>query len=283
MEIEFLKMQGCGDDSVILDQARVPLEAHKKLPLLSRRILSRRFGVGGNSLVIMTGAEGSVLGVRSFDAEGDEMGITCAASRCVARYASDSGAVKTDDFAIETPAGKVRVQIIDSSNVRVDMGMPFSKEKQAEITESTRESFTRSILVEGRTISYTPISLGQSYAMLFVPDFAFPVRKTARAIAAQPDFPAGTGIGFIQVFSREEMRMKVWEGEGEIPGDECAGAAAALVAAVVSGFTDREVFVHLRGGDVFLQWEESDHHIWLTGPSSYVFTGTYDFVEEVKE
>ena len=84
-----------------------------------------------------------------------------------------------------------------------------------------------------------------------------------------PDFPTGTGIGFLQVVSREEMRLRSWGDEG----DPCACASAALVAAVVNGFTDREVFVRMSGGDVFLQWEELDNHIWLTGPAAYVFTG----------
>jgi diaminopimelate epimerase len=79
------------------------------------------------------------------------------------------------------------------------------------------------------------------------------------------------------------MRLRVWEGDEVFAGDPCTCAASALVAAVVNGFTDREVFVHLKGGDVFLQWEETDAHIWLTGPAAYVFTGTYDFAEGKKE
>jgi diaminopimelate epimerase len=180
-------------------------------------------------------------------------------------------------------AARQQAQIIDSANVRLDMGMPFTGEKTMEIKESLSETFTRTILVEGRSLSYTPISLGRPYAMLFVPELSFPLRKTARTIAAQPDFPDGTGIGFVQVYSREEMRLRAWEAEGEGAGDECACAAAALVAAVVNGFTDREVFVHLKGGDVFLQWEEADNRIWLTGPAAYVFTGTYDFSGAKKE
>ena len=82
---------------------------------------------------------------------------------------------------------------------------------------------------------------------------------------------------------REEIRLRVWEGTEEPVPDECACAGAAVVASVVNGFTDREVFVHLKGGDIFLQWEESDNHLWVTGPATYVFTGTYDFEEPARE
>jgi diaminopimelate epimerase len=283
MEIDFLKMQGCGDDVVVLDSQRIPGKAEARLPQLARRILARHSGVGGNNLLVLQKSEDNVLPVRSFDADGDEVGISCNAARCAARYASDSGAVSTGDFHLESGGASLRVQVIDSANIRVDMGMPFSGERTAEIKESLRESFTRTLLVEGRTLTYTPISLGRPYAMMFVPDFAFPLRKTSRTIAAQPDFPDGTGIGFAQVYSREEMRLRMWEADGEVPGDACACAAAALVAAVVNGFTDRELFVHLESGEVFLQWEESDNHIWLTGPAGYVFTGTYDFTGRKKE
>ncbi len=283
MEIEFLKMQGCGDDSIILKTAQLPPGFDAHLPAAARRILDRRYGVGGNTLVSMGATGEGDLFARGFDPEGEEPPLSCHAARCVARYASDSGAARSQDFSVRTPDGRLRVQIIDSTNVRVDMGMPMASETHAEIREKPSESFTKNLLVDGRNLSYTPISLGRSYAMFFVPDFSFPVNRTARHIAEQPDFPALTGIGFVQVHSREEMRLRVWEGKGEGPADECGAAAAALVASVVSGFTDREVFVRLPGGDVFLQWEESDNHLWLTGPAVYVFTGTYDFEEPGEE
>jgi diaminopimelate epimerase len=283
MEIQFIKMQGCGDDVVVVDGSRVPAEAPAQLPAIAQGILDRSFGVGGNALVVLGAAAAGVLPVRCLDAEGDDFMITSNAARCVARYATDSGAVSTNEFLIECGAAKVKAQIIDSANVRVDMGMPLSVEKTAEIRESLSESFTRAILVQGRSVTYTPISLGRSYAMVFVPDFSFPIRKTARTIAAQPDFPEGTGVGFVQVCSREELRLRTWEAPGEPPPDECACAAAALVAAVVNGFTDRELFARLKGGNIFLQWQESDNHIWVTGAGSYVFTGTWDFNTEAVE
>jgi len=275
MEIEFLKMQGCGDDVVVMDGARLPPEALPHLSRLASRMLDRGTGVGGMFLILL--GRGPESTVRCFTPQGSETDLPCNGARCVARYATDSGAVTTERFALRTASGAIRIQIIDSANVRVDMGRPFGPEQQAQIEESPTGSFTRSILVNGKGLTYTPVSLGRPYAMVFVPSFSFPLRKTARSIAAEKEFPAATGIGFVQVCSRERLRLRFWEADPGDPGDACVCAAAALVASTVNGFTEREVFVRLPGGEVFLQWEEPDNHIWLTGPASYVFTGSYDF------
>jgi len=279
MEIDFLKMHGCGDDVVVVDGTRLAEEVQRDFPRLAHRILDRRKGVGGNSLAVLLKREGNLLPVHCFDPEGDERELPCAAARCAARYAADSGAVNTNDFQIVSGGRKMRAQVIDSTNVRVDLGSPVTLEKEAEIRESLRESFSRSVLVNGRAVTYTPISLGPSYAMVFVPDFSFPVRRTGREIAGAPDFPDGTGVAFVQVCSREEIRLRTWETPDEPNPDDCASAAAALVASVVNGLADREVVARIPGGDLFLQWEESDNHIRVTGPAAYVFTGTFDFPE----
>ncbi|HUI70901.1 MAG TPA: diaminopimelate epimerase [Spirochaetia bacterium] len=281
MEIEFLKMQASGDDSILVRTTHLAPGAEPLLPAIAQRILDRSFGVGGNALLLLGPTEQDEVVVRSFDPQGGEPALSFHAIRCIARYASDSGAAHRADFVMRTAEGPIRVQIIDSSNVRVDMGMPMSSEMRTEIRESPNDSYTRSLLVDGRSLSYTPISLDRPYAIFFVPDLAFPINRTARKIAEQPEFPAGTGIGFVKVYSTDEIRLRTWDGGYE--KDECACAAAALVASVVQGFTDREVFIHLKGGDVFLQWEETDNHLWLTGPAVYVFTGTYDFEEPEKE
>ena len=282
MEIDFLKMQGCGDDVVVVDGTRLGRTVDQ-MSRLARRMLNRTRGVGGTVLVVLGSASGSALPVRCLDAEGDDRDLPCNAARCAARYASDSGAVNANDFRIDCLNHKLHAQIIDSANVRVDMGTPVSRDKAQEIRESLKDSFTRSMVVNGRTVTYTPISLGRSYAMVFVKDFSFPVRRTGRQIAESPEFPDGTGIGFVQVCSREELRLRTWEAPGESSADECASAAAALVASVVNGLADREAFVRLKVGDLYLQWDDSDNHIWVTGPAMYVFTGTYDFAIESSE
>jgi diaminopimelate epimerase len=279
MEIDFLKMQGCAEDVVLLDSSRAGPIDDDVLPILARRALDRSFGVGGACLLTVGAATAEGLPVRCFDPDGDEVPPGSHAARCAARYAADSGIVSSNDFLLLGAEGRQRAQIIDSANVRLDMGLPFSGERAAEIKESAAGSFTRTLLVEGRSLTYTPVSLDRPYGIFFVPDFSFPTRRTARAIAAQEDFPDGMGIGFVQVCSREEMRLRMWVAADDPPGDEGDCACASLVAAVVNGFSDREPFVHLRGGDVLLQWEERDNRIWLTGPAGYVFTGTYDLSE----
>ena len=251
---------------------------------MAQGMLDRSFGVGGNALIVLgTTAEG-LLPVRCLDAEGDDFPITANAVRCVARYATDSGAVSANEFFIECGGQKTRVQIIDSINVRVDLGMPFSRR------EGRRDPGKPPRVLHARHPRPGPLGHLHTHlagalvrhdlrAGLLVSPSAGPRGKSPRRQTS----PRGHGIGFVQVVSREELRLRTWEAPGEPPADESACAAAALVAAVVNGFTDRELFARLKGGALFLQWEEPDNRLWVTGPGSYVFTGTWDFAMETTE
>jgi diaminopimelate epimerase len=287
MEIDFLKMQGGGDDIVLLD--RFPRDGGDPLPALdlpglARRMLDRSRGVGGGSLVVLGAGDSGGLAAACLGPDGSPSPLSSAALRCAARYASDAGLVAEGSFAVETAAGPVRITVIDSANVRVDMGMPFSPDMSSVIREQPAASFTKGILVGDRTVSYTPVSLASPQAIVFADSLSFPVAATARRIAAHPEFPVSVGIAFVQVVDRESLRVRPWQPSSRPRGGPRAGdgecAAAALVAAVVHGFTDREVFARLPGGTLFLQWDETDNRLYLTGPALYVFTGTYDCADE---
>jgi diaminopimelate epimerase len=287
MELDFLKMQGSGEDLVVLD--RVPREDDEPpadpvdLPRLASRILARTTGVGASALAVLTRGTHERLAAAGWSAAGEPCVLSSSALRCVARYASDAGLVSAGDFRIETGDRSVRATVIDSLNVRVEMGMPFGPEQAAAIREKPASSFSRGIVVGERTVSYTPVSLGTPWAVVFVTDFSFPVAGTARRIAAHPDFAEGVGIGFVQVRDRETLRVRAWRprsrGSAAPPPGDADFAAAAIVAAVVHGFADREAFARLPEGAVYLQWDEADNRVYLTGPAVYVFTGTYDFDE----
>jgi diaminopimelate epimerase len=278
VEIEFLKMNGCGDDVVVVDCFRQPLAVQADLALLSRRCLHRGTGVGGNALLLVgPGSAGGSLSARAFQPDGAESDPSGHALRCAARYATDAGLVSSTEFAIETRRGDVRAQAIDSRNIRLDLGIPVSPEAAAEIHESPAAAFTVSLEVGGRLLSYMPVSVGTPFGIFFVPGFDSSTERAARRIARHAGFPAGTGVAFAQVIDRETLGLRAWDRARRVPS--CSCAAAAVVAAVVNGFCDREVFVRLPGCDLFLEWREETNRLHLTGPALYAFTGTYPFEE----
>lgn len=278
MEIEFLKMNGCGDDVVVVDCFRQPLVVQAGLNRLARACLDRGSGVGGNALVLVgPGAAPGRLSARAFDPDGSESAPSGHALRCVARYATDAGLVTSTEFPIETRRGAVRAQAIDSRNIRLDLGLPVSPETAAEIRESPSSAFHVSLEVGGRLLSYTPVSVGTPFGVFFVAGFDSAADRTARRIARHPAFPAGAGVAFAQVVDRETLALRAWERGRRVPS--CSSAAAAVVASVVNGFCDREVFVRLTGGDLYLEWHEGTNRLHLTGPALYAFTGSYPFEE----
>ncbi len=278
VEIEFLKMNGCGDDAVVVDCFRQPLAVQADLGRLARRCLDRGSGVGGTSLLLVgPGSAAGRLSVRAFTPDGAEGDPSGHALRCAARYATDAGLVSSTEFPIETRRGDVGAQAIDSRNIRLDLGLPVSPQTAAEIRESPASAFVVSLEIDGRLLSYTPVSVGNPFGIFFVPGFGSSTDRTARRIARHPGFPAGAGVAFAQVIDRETLGLRSWDRGRRVPS--CSCAAAAVVAAVVNGFCDREVFVRIPGGDLFLEWREETNRLHLTGPALYAFTGTYPFEE----
>jgi diaminopimelate epimerase len=287
MEIEFLKMQGCGEDAVLMDCFKQPKPRDAEVPRLARKILDRRCGVGAESLLILHAGSGCRIAAQNLGPQGEEAPVSGNALRCVARYASDSGICLEKRFPVQTASGLITTQIIDSANVRVDMGVPRHLGDAGEIKERLQESFTRSLVAGGRSFTYTPVFLGVSFGVVFAAFSDFPFLRTVRAILTCPEYPQDSGVCFVQVNNREEIALRAWE-KGAVHGTtkameepaSTAGAASSVVASVVNGFTDREVFVRCKGGDFFVQWEEADNRLTLTGPAAYAFTGTFYFEEE---
>jgi len=294
MELEFLKMQGCGDDVLIIDGFKQSLPEEDRLSRLAARILDRHTGVGANALAILRKGNRQNISVAAFSPAGSQP-PGCNALRCVARYASDSGTAVTAEFPMETVSGDLRARIVDSVNVRVDMGVPSGRGLVAELKERPLDSFTCTLDAQGKPVTYTPVSLGKWFGVVFVRAFDFPFLREVGRIVRHPQFPAATGLVFAQVYNREELRVRAWDAAttgalnrggpalrrlGAEVRTSCTAAASATVAAVVSGFTDRDVFVHQAGGDLYVQWAERDNRVYLTGPTAYCFTGTFYFEED---
>lgn len=279
MEVQFLKMHGLGNDYVFVDcfKHNAPEERHVRA--LAKAISDRNFGVGGDGLVLILPGTEHGLRMRIFNADGSEAEMCGNAIRCIGRYAYDSGLTTDKQFPIETQNRTIELAIVDSRNCRVDMGPPLHLDNGAEIVEDPLTELNRVLSVDGRQHTYTPVSMGNPHAVLFVADFRFDLHALGRKIEHHTDFPNRTNVEFVQIHSREEIKMRVWErGSGETLA--CGtGASASVVASAVNGFTDRDVLVHLNGGDLFVEWSKHNNRVFMTGPADYVFTGTYYFEE----
>jgi len=280
MDIEFLKMHGLGNDYIFLDCFKNKMPEEKYLPHLAKAISDRHFGVGGDGLVLIMPGEKEKLRMRIFNADGSEAEMCGNAIRCLGRYAYDSGLVNENDFLVETAKRIIHCSVIDSHNLQADMGAPYYLDNSRELKEIANMDFKKYITIEDKEYSYTPVSMGNPHAVLFVTDYNFNLHEVGRQIENHPDFPNRTNVEFVQIYSREEIRMRVWErGSGETLA--CGtGASASVVASVLNGFTDREVLVHLNGGDLYIEWSQRDNHIYLMGPAEYTFTGTYYYEEQ---
>ena len=279
MEIEFLKLQCCGGDFLLLDGIKNPALAELDLGELAAQITSRRFGVGAAGLVLLSAGQRLRLRLSCFDTLGAEMATDPLAVRCAARYAFDSGLLGEENASMETADGAVAVEVLDAHNVTVPSGPPGYWEASGSLRERPGEIFTRTLRIAEREHNYTPVAVRGVQAVFFPAAAPLELDSFGPAVEAAGVFAAGTQLVFVRTISREEASMRAWQvGRGELLASEGAACAAA-VAAVLNGFGDRQTLIHLEGGNLFMDWSEADNLVYASGPADYVFLGTYYYEE----
>jgi diaminopimelate epimerase len=280
MEIEFIKMQSCGCDYVLLDATRKASPPPPHLPDLAAAITSRRFGVGSEGFAVIDGVLQGGFNMTLYQPDGSAAAADPLALRCVSRYAFDSGLVKEDSFIVRTGNLKQGVEVIDGRNISITSGSPYSWDGQAELREHPARAFSRTLSLGEKTYTYTPVLLDRPHAVFYASHYDLGLEEFERLIRDHEDFPRHTSYVRATVLSREALSIRVWETASlEILSAE-GGANAAVVASVLNGLSDREVLVHLEGGNLFVEWCEEDNLLYTTGPAEYVFTGTYYYEEE---
>lgn len=281
--MRFTKMHGAGNDYVYVDCFAQP---EPKNPVeLARRISDRHFGVGGDGLVLIQPSGSADARMRMFNADGSEAEMCGNAVRCVAKYVYDHGLARKPTLKIETGRGILSLDIVAPNGrverVRVDMGEPILEPDKIPTTLPGNSSITGQPVIDaelpisGRKLLVTCVSMGNPHCVAFVPKLTdYWVLRIGPKVETDPHFPSRVNAEFVEIVSRGEVRMRVWErGSGETLA--CGtGASAVCVAGAISGRTDRKVVVHLRGGDLELEWAE-DKHVYMTGPATEVFSGEY--------
>jgi len=279
MELQFLKMQSCGSDYILVDCFSQAVPEEKSLSELARKICHRHFGVGGEGLVFIVPGEKNNVKIRFFNIDGIEAETYGDAIHCVGRYAFDAGLIKEKKISIEILKKDIHLEVIDSNNLCLDMGPPYLFDNSQELKEQTVNEYNTSLIINDKEYTITPISMGNPHAVVFVQDYNFPVHATGKKIEHHPMFPEHTNVEFVRLINKEEIQIRIWKGGvGESLSCETC-ASAAVIAAAINGFSDRDVMVHLKGGDLFIEWNEKDNHIFVTGSALYVFSGSYYFEE----
>ena len=294
MKIRFTKMQGAGNDFVVLDATREPLALGTEQ---LRRLGDRRFGVGADQILVV--ARSSTSGVdfayRIFNQSGEEVEQCGNGARCFVRYVRDKGLSDKTTLRVQTVNSLLELHLQPDGRVRVDMNAPVFelprvpfhaaglrphrvavKGAAGKTKGATTELWPLNL--KGRTVDVAVLSMGNPHAVQIVDDVdAAPVEVQGPLIEHHTSFPKRVNAGFMQIVARDHIRLRVYErGAGETLA--CGtGACAAVVAGIRLGLLDPVVDVDARGGRLTIEWQGAEagpeSHVFMTGPAETVFEG----------
>ncbi len=272
MRLRFTKMQGVGNDFVVVDAIgqNVLLDAARV-----RQIADRHFGVGCDQLLLIERprSPGTDFYYRIFNADGEEVQHCGNGARCFLRYVRDKHLTDKREIRVETMAGVITPRLETDGQVTVDMGPPiFAPGSIPFIAE--REQLTYRLDVDGKTIEVSALSMGNPHAVQVVADVdAAPVTTQGPLIERHARFPQRVNAGYMQIVDPHRIRLRVYErGAGETLA--CGtGACAAVVAGIARGLLTSPVTVQTRGGDLTIRWDGAAEPVLMTGPAQTVFEG----------
>ena len=292
MQIRFTKMQGAGNDFVVLDetQARLGLTSSQY-----RYLASRHFGVGADQILTVrpAPAEGVDFEYVIHNADGGEVEQCGNGARCFARYVHDKGMTDKSVIRVQTLSGVIAPEIHTNGRVTVDMGapqldpakVPFDTDGlQAQVQGSANKwPLALDMKAQPATVWIAPVSMGNPHAVQLVEDVnTAPVETQGPLIESHKRFPQRVNAGFMQIVSRSEVKLRVYErGAGETLA--CGtGACAAVVAGIGWGLLDERVDVHTRGGMLTIEWAGGTQDaVRMTGPAEFVFEGQIDIPDTI--
>ncbi|CAM9197495.1 unnamed protein product [Discosporangium mesarthrocarpum] len=277
-EVPFRKYQGLGNDFILVDNR--DLDEPLISPEDSSKLCDRRLGVGGDGVIFaLPGREGMDYTMRIYNSDGSEPEMCGNGIRCMARFLADLDGKEDATYKVHTLAGPIIPVVRKDGLVTVDMGPPELNGPKVPTTlpPNTDGIVLRAPLeVGGQGWEVTCVSMGNPHAVVFVPDLEeVDLASIGPQFETHPVFPAKINTEFVQVISRKHLKMMVWERGCGITQACGTGACALVVAAALAGLVDREeaCTVTLPGGDLIIEWRESDGKVYMTGPALLAFQG----------
>lgn len=274
--MKFTKMQGLGNDYIYINCTK-GYESIENPGELSKKLSDRHFGIGGDGIILICDSDLADFKMRMFNKDGSESEMCGNGIRCVGKYVYDFGLIKKNNITIETLAGiknlKLNISKGKVESVCVDMGEPILEPNKIPLKCDNNKNIIELNLLDNKFIFHC-VSMGNPHAITVIDDIKnFDVNKFGKLVESDYHFPKKTNVEFIQILDTNNIKMRVFErGSGETLA--CGtGACASVVSCALNGLTERKVRVNLLGGFLDIEYNESDNHVYMTGPAVTVFKG----------
>lgn len=286
--MKFTKMQGIGNDYVYIDCTKKELEKPEKI---SQIVSDRHFGIGSDGLILILNSKIADFKMEIYNADGSQAEMCGNGIRCVAKFVYDKGLTDKTKLKIETLAGikelELNVENGKVKTVKVDMGEPILEAEKIPVYIDEKmkaegvmpTSVIKNLKLEAynQNFTFTCVSMGNPHAITFIENVEkFDVKKFGSVFEVAKAFPKKSNIEFVEITDKENINMRVWErGSGETMA--CGtGSCASVVACILNNKTSNKVKVHLLGGELYIEWNKENNHIYMTGPAEIVFEGKID-------
>ena len=277
--MKFTKLHGCGNGYIYVNLFEEKLDNPAEMAI---KVSDHHFGIGSDGLITIGPSEIADFAMRIYNADGSEAEMCGNGIRCVGKYVYDHGLTDKTSIAVESGAGikylTLNVENGKVATVCVDMGEPIFAPVEIPVVAEGDVVIDEPIQVGDKEWKMTCVSMGNPHAVVFIdtPVKDFELEKYGPLFEHHERFPKRTNTEFVRVISRTEADMRVWE-RGSAETWACGtGTCATVVACILKGLTDREVLVHLVGGDLVIRWDEDTNHVFMTGPATEVFSGEYN-------
>lgn len=276
--MKFTKMHGCGNDYIYIDCFKETVTNESELAV---KLSDRHFGIGGDGIILIKKGTAADFEMVMYNPDGTRAEMCGNAIRCVAKYVFDNGYTDKTSFSIESMGAVKYIDVtVENGEVvlaRVDMGAPILKSADVPVNSDNEKVISEKITVASREFTMTCVSMGNPHAVMFIEEHPsdFDLDFYGAKFECNTDiFPNRINAEFAKVIDRKNIEMRVFErGTGETLA--CGtGTCATVVAAILNGYADNDVTVHLIGGDLQIQWSgKEEDSVFMTGPAATVFTG----------
>jgi diaminopimelate epimerase len=270
-------MHGIGNDFVVVNCLHETLP-EDRLEEISRKVNNRKFGIGGDGLILVLPSKIADFRMRMFNPDGSEAEMCGNGIRCFAKYVFDRKMIAEPQVKVETLAGTKLLKLLTRGgkveSVRVDMGQPRLRRSEIPMRgDDTERVVGEPLKVNGTRFSITAVSMGNPHVVLFTDNLDnFEVEKYGPVIENHKSFPQRTNVQFVQICNTSEIILRTWERGAGVTLACGTGACAAVVASALNSKTGKRVHVHLLGGDLLVEWT-GDNRVMMTGPAEEVFEG----------